>query len=187
MGALLEPARPRPSFTLRDLDGAPFDFAARTGGRVTFLFFGYTNCPDVCPTQMATLTGALRSDPSVAGDVVFVTTDPVRDTPDRMREWLSSFDYPVIGLTGTADELTAAQVAAGLAPAVAGPARPDGSYDVGHAAQVLLITPDDQIHLAYPLGVRRDGWLHDLRHLPRVWRQQPGPQPGGGPRDGAQR
>ncbi|MCX7621883.1 MAG: hypothetical protein N2037_13695, partial [Acidimicrobiales bacterium] len=63
-----------------------------------------------------------------------------------------------------------AQEAAGLTPAVAGPTRADGSYDVGHAAQVLLITPDNQIHLVYPFGIRREDWLSDLARIPKAWR-----------------
>lgn len=164
-GVLVDPPRPRPAFELTTIDGAPFDFGDRTRGRTTFLFFGYSNCPDVCPVQLSALTGALRSDPAVSGDVVFVTTDPARDTPERLREWLSSFDYPITALTGSDEQLRRAQEASGLAPSIAGTPRPDGSYEVGHAAQVLLITPDDQVHLVYPLGVRREDWLRDLRQL----------------------
>ncbi|MCX7621794.1 MAG: SCO family protein, partial [Acidimicrobiales bacterium] len=100
-GTLIDPPRQRPVFALQTIDGEPFDFAARTRDRLTFLFFGYTNCPDVCPTQMSALTGALRERPDLAGDVVFVTTDPIRDTPDRIRSWLSSFGYPVTCLLYT--------------------------------------------------------------------------------------
>lgn len=164
-GTRIEPDRPRPDFVLQDLDGAPYDFRARTEGTLTLLFFGYTNCPDICPIQMATLTGALRTDASIPARVVFVTTDPVRDTPERLRSWLAGFDHPVTALTGTPDQLLAAQEAAGLAPAISGPPRPDGSYDVGHAAQVLAVTPDDRIHVVYPFGVRREDWLEDLHRM----------------------
>src|SRR5829696_8229321 len=58
-GAVLDPARPRPAFTLTDTEGRPYDFAAETQGRLTLLFFGYTSCPDVCPVHMATLSAAL--------------------------------------------------------------------------------------------------------------------------------
>jgi protein SCO1/2 len=174
-GTRIEPHRPRPDFVLQDLDGAPYDFRARTAGKLTLLFFGYTSCPDICPIQMATLTGALRTDASLGANVVFVTTDPARDTPGRLREWLAGFDHPVTALTGTPDQLLAAQESAGLAPAISGPPRPDGSYDVGHAAQVLAVTPDDRIHVVYPFGVRREDWLHDLRRM----RDEPAWQAGG--------
>ncbi|MFN8038069.1 MAG: SCO family protein [Acidimicrobiales bacterium] len=174
-GTRLSPDRPRPSFVLTGPDGQPYDFAARTKGRLTLLFFGYTSCPDICPIQMATLTGALRTDPSVPATVVFVTTDPDRDTPEQLGRWLGSFDHPVTALTGTREQLAAAQEAAGLLPSVAGPVRPDGTYDVGHAAQVLAITPDDRIHVVYPFGVRREDWLADLKAMLEVpeWQAAP--------------
>ncbi len=174
-GTRLSPDRPRPSFVLTGPDGQPYDFAARTKGRLTLLFFGYTSCPDICPIQMATLTGALRTDPSLPATVVFVTTDPERDSPEQLQRWLGSFDHPVTALTGTREQLTAAQEASGLLPAVAGPVRPDGTYDVGHAAQVLAITPDDRVHVVYPFGVRREDWLADLRAMLDVpeWQAAP--------------
>ena len=106
-GIDLEPPYQRPSFTLTDTSGAAYDFATATKGRPTLLFFGYTNCPDVCPTTFADIAVALRKlDPSVASQiqVVFVTTDPARDTPQVIREWLDRFDAdlptPFVGLTG---------------------------------------------------------------------------------------
>lgn len=174
-GTQLSPDRPRPSFVLTGPDGQPYDFAARTKGRLTLLFFGYTSCPDICPIQMATLTGALRTDPSVPATVVFVTTDPGRDTPEQLQRWLGSFDHPVTALTGTPEQLAAAQEASGLLPSVTGAVRPDGTYDVGHAAQVLAITPDDRIHVVYPFGVRREDWLADLKAMLEVpeWQAAP--------------
>ncbi len=175
-GTAITPDRPRPDFVLTDLEGKPYDFRARTAGTLTLLFFGYTNCPDICQIQMATLTGALRTDPGLPATVVFVTTDPLRDTPDRLRTWLQGFDHPVTALTGTPEQLVAAQEAAGLQPAIAGPPRPDGSYDVGHAAQVLAVTPDDRIHVVYPFGVRREDWLDDLHRMLEVpeWQARSG-------------
>src|SRR5688572_16572522 len=79
-----EPAPPRPSFELVDTDGEPFDFAERTAGKPTLLYFGYTNCPDECPTAMSDIAAAARRAPRDVQDdlqVVFVTTDPERDTP----------------------------------------------------------------------------------------------------------
>ena len=103
---LAEPYR-RPSFTLTDTTGAAYDFKAATAGRPTLLFFGYTNCPDVCPTTMADVAVALRGlDPALAAEVqvVFVTTDPAFDTPEVLGEYLGRFDAdlptPFVGLTG---------------------------------------------------------------------------------------
>lgn len=109
--------RLRPSFVLTADDGSTYDFAARTAGRPTVLFFGYTDCPDVCPTTMADLAAGLRSLPPEVADqveVVFVTTDPGRDTPEVLDEYLAHFDESFVGLTGTAEQVEAAQQAAGV-------------------------------------------------------------------------
>jgi protein SCO1/2 len=144
---LAEPYR-RPSFTLTDATGAAYDFKAQTAGRPTLLFFGYTNCPDICPTTMADVAVALRSvDPAVAAQVqvVFVTTDPDTDTPAVLGEYLDRFDadLPVgfVGLTGDQDAVEQAQLAAGVPLA-----EDDGR---AHSALLLLYGTDDAAHVAF--------------------------------------
>jgi protein SCO1/2 len=152
--------------------GGPWDFRRETEGYVTLLFFGYTHCPDVCPVHMANLGAVLDRLPSEVSNrvkVVFVTTDPARDTPERLRKWLGGFSPYFIGLTGTADQLTRAQIAAGLLPAApdtADSAKAD--YSVGHAAQVLAYTRDNLERVEYPAGTRQEDWAHDLPLLVRV-------------------
>lgn len=168
---LVEPW-PRPQFTLADTRGEPFTFHARTAGRVTLLFFGYTNCPDVCPVHMANLAAVLRTlppDVSRRIQVVFVTTDPDRDTPERMRAWLDRFDSRFIGLWGPLDTVNAIQRAIGLPPAARADTATD-RYLVGHAAQVIAYTADDSAHVVYPFGTRQVDWAHDLPLLTE-WRR----------------
>jgi protein SCO1/2 len=164
-GGLVSPPLPRPKFTLTDTSGAPFDFWSKTQGSVTLLFFGYTHCPDMCPLQMSIIAQALKDVPTAAGEqlkVVFVTTDPDRDTPAVLRAWLNHFDKRFIGLTGTQAAIDAAQIAANLAPAKKSPVRSDGAYEVGHAAFVLAYTKDNLAHVIYPVGVKEEDWVHDL-------------------------
>jgi protein SCO1 len=168
-GTLLGQAQPRPDFTLTDTEGQPFDFATETRGRLTLLFFGYTNCPDICPIQMAVLTAALESAAMPEANVVFVTTDPVRDTPDRLRRWLDRFDPSYVGLSGTPEEIGRAEDAAGVAGSLREPAGGGDDYEVGHAAQVIAYTPDDQAHLVYPSGVRQQDWTADLPRMMDEW------------------
>jgi len=165
-GTLLEPAAPRPSFVLTDTDGRPFDFAAETSGELTLLFYGYTNCPDICPIHMATIAQALDRI-NVDARVVFVTTDPARDTPERIRAWLDTFDPSFIGLTGSPEEVAAAQQAIGMTVAVTEPADAEGDYTVGHGSGVWVITPDDRVHLIYGFGTRQDDWVADLPAIAR--------------------
>ncbi len=168
-GARLAPPQPKPQFTLTATSGTPFDFARETEGRVALLFFGYTHCPDVCPVHMANLAAVLRKvPPDVAGRVrvVFVTTDPDRDSLPRLREWLDRFDPRFTGLRGDMEEVNALLRSIGLAAAVPQRSGDDpGDYLVGHAAQVIAYTADDLAHVVYPFGTRQADWAHDLPRL----------------------
>jgi len=163
-GGLVTPPLPKPRFILTDTSGRPFDFTAATKGYVTLLFFGYTNCPDQCPMHMANLSAALKKLPAGTAEhvkLVFVTTDPARDTPQALRRWLDVFDRHFIGLTGTEQAIVAVQRMAGVPLATkSGPA--NGNYAVSHANFVLAYSKDDLAHVIYPGGVSKDDWVHDL-------------------------
>lgn len=137
----LPPPRPYrlPAVTLADQEGRPYDVRARTSGRDVIVYFGYTHCPDACPTAMADLAAAMRSLPPQVVQhetVLFVTSDPARDTPAVLKKWLPSFGWPagasVIGLTGDDRTLSAAGRALDvpLVPAT-------GSGEVAHGTQLL--------------------------------------------------
>jgi protein SCO1 len=166
-GGLVTPPLPKPRFILSDTSGRPFDFASATKGHVTLLFFGYTYCPDQCPMHMANLSAALKKLPASTADqvrLVFVTTDPTRDTPQVLRRWLDAFDRHFIGLRGTEQAIVAVQRLAGVPVATkSGPAT--GSYAVNHANFVLAYSKDDLAHVIYPGGVSKDDWVHDLPRL----------------------
>jgi protein SCO1/2 len=170
-GARLAHALPRPSFTLTDTHGQPFDFQAKTKGTVTLLFFGYLNCPDVCPVHLTNIAAVLHASPydlARVVRVVFVTTDPARDTPEKLRAWLDNFDPSFIGLRGTPEQVSAIEKSLDVAPAVAAAPDSAGNYEVGHAAQVIAFTPDDSAHVVYPFGTRQADWVHDLPLLAKV-------------------
>ena len=160
-GMPLDPPRPRPTFTLTDTAGRPYDFAARTRGRPTLLFFGFTHCPDVCPTTMADVSIALRAvDPGLRArvTVVFVTTDPARDTGPVTAAWLRAFDDGLptrfVGLTGTLTQVEAAQAAARV------PVATDGGRT--HSADLLLYGTDDHARVVYASGGDPADLQHDL-------------------------
>ena len=181
------PVQARPSFVLRTTQGEAYDFAERTAGRPTLLYFGYTNCPDECPTAMADIATALRSVPAdlrESVEVVFVTTDPARDTPQVLRRWLDTFSPDVVGLLGTQAEVDAAQLAldvptakkAGPVPTL--PGRPDQhehepgtaphthegplGYGVGHANVIFAFDSTDRLPVLYREGVRPADLAADL-------------------------
>lgn len=164
-GGLVSPPLAKPRFVLTDTSGKTFDFRAKTQGSVTLLFFGYAHCPDVCPLQMDMLARAMKKIPASTAQqlkVVFVTTDPARDTPAALRTYLDHFDRRFIGLTGSQQSIDAAQIAANLSPAKKSSVRADGGYEVGHAAFVFAYTRDNRAHVIYPLGVQLDDLVHDL-------------------------
>lgn len=170
-GAMLAHSISRPSFTLTDTHGQPFDFRAKTDDTVTLLFFGYLHCPDVCPVHLTNIASVMHNLPyDVTGHirVVFITTDPARDTPEKLQSWLANFDPSFIGLRGTREQVTAIQKSVGVAPAVAAAPDSTGAYEVGHAAQVIAFTRDDSAHVVYPFGVRQADWAHDLPLLVQV-------------------
>jgi protein SCO1/2 len=185
-----QPVPERPDFTLRDTSGNLFDFRAETAGRPTYMYFGYTSCPDECPTAMADVAAALRQAPAELREqarVVFITTDPERDTPDRLRTWLDTYGSGVVGLVGTQDEVDAAQRAAGIRPATQGgdiptlPGRPDAhehkvgsaphshdgplGYAVDHTNVIFAYDADDRLPVLYPTGVTPGDLAADLPRL----------------------
>lgn len=174
-GVLLTPPQAKPDFVLTDTQGRLFDFRAETRGVATLLYFGYTNCPDVCPTHMANIAAALRRLPAADQArvrVVFVTTDPARDTAARLRGWLNNFDGRFVGLSGSADSVNAIQQRLGLPPATMEmidpkATGPRAAYGMGHAAQVLAFTPDDSLRAEYPNGFNVDDWANDIPKLIR--------------------
>ncbi|SCX37649.1 protein SCO1/2 [Klenkia marina] len=160
-GLYLQSPYQKPAFTLTDQTGAAYDFAAQTADGPTLLFFGYTNCPDICPTTMADVAIALQSvDPAVAEKthVVFVTTDPARDNPEVLGEYLARFGTgqapAIVGLTGDQAQIDAAQLAAGVPLA----------EDMGqqHSSLLLLYGTDGQASVAFDAGNTSRDIAHDL-------------------------
>ncbi|TWH71830.1 SCO family protein [Modestobacter roseus] len=160
-GLHLQDPYQKPSFTLTGSDGQPYDFAAATADGPTLLFFGFTNCPDICPTTMADVRLALGDvDPAVAErtNVVFVTTDPARDTPEVLGAYLDQFDAELptqfVGLTGDQEQIEQAQLAAGV------PLAQDNGES--HSALLLLYGTDGEADVAFDAGNTSRDIAHDL-------------------------
>jgi len=142
-------------FTLTDQDGRTVsdrDFA----GRYRIMYFGYTFCPDVCPTDMQHLGAAMRllgaRDPALAKRVVpiFVTVDPARDTPAVLRQFVSAFSPRLVGLTGSPEAI--AQVAKEYRVFYEKqPEQPGGGYLVQHTDQAILFDPGGQPIVQVPV------------------------------------
>jgi protein SCO1/2 len=139
-GTLLASAIGGP-FHLVDQNGKPFS-DADLKGKWQLVFFGYTHCPDTCPTTLNELSLALDNlGKGAKGDVgiVFITVDPERDTPDVMKSYVGSFDAPIAALTGSPDAV--AEAAKAYRVYYAKHKRPDGGYDMDHSAVIYVMDP----------------------------------------------
>ena len=166
-GAVLHRPYHVPATELTDTDGQPFSLANSTHKRLTLLFFGYTHCPDECPTTMATLASAmLQLDDADRSNVqvVFVTTDPARDTGPVIRHWLDHFSSSFVGVTGPLD--TIKKVARDVGVQIAkGRRLPSGGYDVRHGTQVLGVDGTNTVPVVWTLGTTAPEIAHDIHQL----------------------
>lgn len=160
-----------PPFTVNGLalkgtDGEPFSLATDTDERLTLVFFGYTNCPELCGLVLGNLASALLQLDEADRDqveVVFITTDPDRDTPEVIREYLADFDESFVGVTGGLDDIeaVAASVAVGM-----GEKLPSGGYEVdAHSTQVTGIDVGDQAPIYWAQTTSPGEYADDIHAL----------------------
>ena len=179
-GTLMEPSKPRPNLELPTTGGELFNVGDRPDDEVTLLFFGYTHCPDLCPTTMADLAVArdmLSPEVREQVEVVFVTEDPTRDTPGALRDWLDRFDPDFTGLIG-GNEATAAVLEELYLPETAlvadppeaiehpheGEGHSHGDYSVDHAGIVYAWSPGGR-SVIYTGGTTPKQYAEDLTRL----------------------
>jgi protein SCO1/2 len=166
-GVVLTDTYTAPTTTLTDTGGRAYSLATDTHKRLTLVFFGYTNCPDVCQVIMSSLAAAMtRLDTADRRqvDVVFVTTDPARDTQQVLRTWLDRFDPSFIGLTGSLPTIAAIGKAFGIA-VEKGEKLPSGGYDVVHGTQVIGIDHNDQVPVVWTQGTGAADFAADIHQL----------------------
>ena len=146
-GTLLTPSRAMPDFSLIDQKGRPFG-AADLRGRWSLLFFGYTNCPDFCPTTLTTLAAMeknlVAAKAAVLPQVVFVSVDAKRDTPAQLAKYVPYFDPDFIGLTA-ADQPSIEGFAKKLGVGVIIQPTADGNYTVDHSGAIFVLDPGGRI------------------------------------------
>ncbi|MGB6306667.1 MAG: SCO family protein [Steroidobacteraceae bacterium] len=146
-GTLITPSRALPDFSLIDQKGRRFG-ASDLRGRWSLLFFGYTNCPDFCPTTLTTLAAMEKrlraAKAAVLPQVIFVSVDAKRDTPAQLAKYVPYFDPEFIGLTA-ADQPSIEAVAKKLGVAVIIQPAADGNYTVDHSGAIFVIDPQGRI------------------------------------------
>lgn len=130
-------------FTLTGTDGKPFA-SSKLNGKPAAIFFGFTHCPDVCPTTLARLARLRRQlgQGDDALSIVFVSVDPERDTPAEVANYMSLYDTPIVGLTGTPAQVEQVKKQFGVFSRKV--EQPGGSYSVDHTASVILLDKNGQ-------------------------------------------
>jgi protein SCO1 len=156
---------PVPELALRRADGRAFS-TAELDGKWSFVFFGYTSCPDVCPLSLAYVTQVRGQMGARAPDAYFITVDPARDTPQRLTQYMANFSG-VVGLTGTDDELARARAAFGVVAERRDAPESGAGYFMDHTALVYLIGPERTIRVVYPHGMTPADMVADLKRLVR--------------------
>lgn len=164
---LFDAARPLPEFTLSDHTGRDFRRESLRG-QWTLMFFGFTHCPDVCPTTLATLAEVRRQLTDLPiGElpvVVLVSVDPARDTPEALGRYVAHFDPQFLGVTGRPVALEVLTHNLGVAVAI-GPVSEDGNYTVDHTAAIFLIDPSAAFTAVFGSPHAADLIVRDYRSI----------------------
>jgi protein SCO1/2 len=157
----------KPDMVLTDTTGKPYDLRKETAGKPTLVYFGYTNCPDVCPLTMNNIAVAKKSLSKAQQDqlrIVFVTTDPERDTPAALGKWLKGIDPQVVGLSG--DFATIQAGARTLGISIEAPKKEKGKVVSMHGTQVIAFSPKtDAGYVLYGEDATVDDYTADLPEL----------------------
>jgi len=167
-----------PAFKLTDITGAPFgrelDLTDHNGkartladfrGKVVTIFFGFTHCPDVCPTTLAEMAAVMRElgPDGQKVQVLFITVDPERDTPQVLRQYVPPFHPDFLGLYGDADALE--RTAREFKIVYQKQALPGGGYSVDHSAGTYIFDTEGRLRLYASYGSGAAKLLHDIRIL----------------------
>jgi len=165
---VFSPARVAPGIAQKAADGSDFRLS-RLRGKVVVLEFGFTHCQAICPASLSLLTQARQKLGAHADrlQVVFISVDPERDTPARLKTYLAQFDKSFIGLTGTPEQMAAIRKDYGIS-ATKVPTGPD-SYQVGHSSYLYFIDRKGMLRALMPFGRPADEIVHDVNLL---WAEQ---------------
>lgn len=146
---MLPDGRPLGEFQLRDHDGAIFT-PERLRGQWSFLFFGFTNCPDVCPMTLQLMRGVVNQlAEQTPPQVVFVSVDPERDRPEMLKQYVGYFHPDFLGVTGEITEIDRLTRQVGILYGYEDPDPETGDYMVNHSAQILLIDPQGTLRAVF--------------------------------------
>jgi protein SCO1/2 len=160
---VFDPPRDAPAISMRAVDGKPFSLEQHRG-KMVVLVFGYTACGDVCPVTAGMLATARRKLGARADklQVVFISVDPERDTPQALKEYLAKFDPGFIGITGTAQQMAAIRNAYGIQAKSHPLGKGKNDYVISHSTFLYLIDPQGKLRALMPFGHSPADIVHDF-------------------------
>jgi protein SCO1/2 len=164
-GSVIDPPIPAPAFTLTDQNGSNFSLSDHYG-KVVIMFFGYTYCPDVCPTalyEMKSIKKRLNSKEENV-EFVFITVDPLRDTTDQLKRYLASYDESFWGLTSDENKLNEVWKKYGVFRQIQDEGKVSG-YLVDHSARLYVINPKGELLMTYTSDASVDDIVSDIAYL----------------------
>lgn len=156
-GAVIDPAGPAPEIALTDMNGGPFSLADLRG-KIVLVYFGFTNCPDICPLTLAKTDQALTLLGPQAAEVqvILVTTDPTRDTPERIKGYVTNFNPAFMGLTGSLETLQQVWDEYGVTVLDNGET---------HSTRTYVVDRNGDLRLTFPAEMTAEDIAHDLNVL----------------------
>lgn len=164
-GSLIDPASPAPDFSLPSTAGSTFHLAEQRG-KAVMIFFGFTHCPDICPTTLNDFKQVKKQlgDKAEQVEFVFITVDPERDSLEVISEYVSIFDPAFIGLSASEDTLAPVWDKYGVyqekreVDSAAG-------YLVDHTARIYVVDPLGNLRLTFPQGMAPEAMADDISHM----------------------
>ena len=165
-GGELKPAAAAAPIELTDQFGQPFSLD-QLNGQVALIYFGYTTCPDLCPTTLSDFSAIkeMLGEDAEQLEFVMITVDPDRDTEERLQQYLNFFDPDFVGLYG--DEQQTEAVKAGYGVVATTVDYPDSAtgYLVDHTSLIYVVDADGKLRLTFPYGFDPESIAEDIRHL----------------------
>jgi protein SCO1 len=164
-GSQIDPPVPAPDFTLTDGLGNGWTLSDQQD-KIVLIFFGYTYCPDVCPATLGELKSvrAQLGKPAEDVQVVFITVDPERDTPERIGKYVAAFDPTFVALSGSQADLEPVWKAYGVYRQIQ-PNASGAGYLVDHTARTYLIDRSGSLRVSYSFGTPLDDFVQDVKFL----------------------
>jgi protein SCO1/2 len=167
-GTVLQSSETAYNFTLDVADGKAVKLSDYRG-KLVLIYFGYTYCPDICPATLGAVTTALKDLGKKADDVqlIMISVDPARDTPDKLAEYVHHFSPAFIGGTNSLDEISKTAALYGVFYQISPEKTTNGDYLIDHTATLMVIDRDGYLKLVFPFGVTGAEIADDLKYMLR--------------------